>query len=533
LEKLQKPSIIISVVYILAYYLLILLWPTNSLGIGIMSVIGVVIALTFLGITICFIKEKEEKRFWSIVFIGFFCFLIGELIWRYHTNYLKIDYPIPGWAHLFYNMFVIIYSIAVLYKIYMKKKEYRTIQSFFDSFIIMALLTTISWVYFLRPLLPPKNSILDIIISLSYPVSHLGILLGVVMLFFSSKSFFTPIVLKINTTVMIIYTIAEFFYLYETIFSKFNSSSLINPIWSICLLLIGVSSFYTIKINDIPPIENRGPVKQVYRIYIILPYISIPVLVILAIINKEANLSIFIGGAVILFLITIRQVITIFENDSLVRQLKERTEELEITQLELMDLKDAAEEESWLKTKIAEIATMYPGIDNIETLAFQFVTKITPMVGANYGVFYLKQGNGCEERFQKFAAYAYNQQDIGIESFRLGEGISGQCALDNQMILLNQIPENYIKITSALGMASPSEILIIPAEFQGEVLAVIELASFKSFSKLEQLLLKEIMSNLGTYIKSILSQMQVKKLLQESQALTEELQSQSEELQLL
>ena len=196
------------------------------------------------------------------------------------------------------------------------------------------------------------------------------------------------------------------------------------------------------------------------------------------------------------------------------------------------ELNKATEEQSWLKTNIAEIATMYPGISNLETLARLIITKITPMVGANYGVFYVKRGNKDEESFQKLAAYAYNHQSIGAESFNLGEGLVGQCALENRMMLLNQIPEDYIQITSGIGMASPSDVLIIPAEFQGEVLAVIELASFKSFSNLEQMLLKEIMSNLGTNIKSILRHMQVEKLLQESQLLTEELQTQSEELQL-
>ncbi|WP_232454527.1 histidine kinase dimerization/phospho-acceptor domain-containing protein, partial [Domibacillus aminovorans] len=124
-----------------------------------------------------------------------------------------------------------------------------------------------------------------------------------------------------------------------------------------------------------------------------------------------------------------------------------------------------------------------------------------------------------------------NQQEVGASSFRLGEGIVGQCALENRIISLNQVPEDYIKITSGLGSARPSNVLVLPAEFQGEVLAVIELASFEPFNDLEEMLLKEVISNLGTNIKSILRHMQVEKLLQESQALTEELQSQSEELQ--
>ncbi|KAB7705961.1 response regulator [Bacillus aerolatus] len=210
----------------------------------------------------------------------------------------------------------------------------------------------------------------------------------------------------------------------------------------------------------------------------------------------------------------------------------EMAQALETHTMQEKELKHAAEEQSWLKTKIADIATMYPGIDDLETLAQLFITKVTPIVGANYGVFYMKHGKGNGEQFQKLAAYAYNDQEVGKDSFRLGEGLVGQCALENRVVSLQQIPDNYIKIASGLGSASPSNILIIPAEFQGEVLAVIELASFESFSELDQMFLEEIMSNLGVNIKSILRHIQVENLLEESQALTEELQSQSEELQL-
>lgn len=193
-------------------------------------------------------------------------------------------------------------------------------------------------------------------------------------------------------------------------------------------------------------------------------------------------------------------------------------------------LKHAAEEQSWLKTKVAEVATMYPGIDNLETLAQRFITKVTPMVGASYGVFYIRTSVDGEETFQKQAAYAYNHEDPAKDSFRLGEGIIGQCALEKRAMLMDHVPENYIRITSGLGSASPANVLVVPAEFQGEVLAVIELATLEPFKEGEKQLLKEVMGGIGINIKSIMRHMQIEKLLEESQSLTEELQLQQEEL---
>jgi len=197
-----------------------------------------------------------------------------------------------------------------------------------------------------------------------------------------------------------------------------------------------------------------------------------------------------------------------------------------------IELKEEAQEKSWLKTKIAEIATMYSKVDDLQTLAQLFITKITPMVGASYGVFYTQEGEGDQYRLRKLAGYAAHHEPFGIESFRMGEGLVGQCAAVKQSILLNQIPDDHVKIVSGTGMSSPASIIIIPAEYEGEILAVIELATFETFCPLQQMLLHEVMSNIGIAINSVKSRMLVAKLLQESQALTEELQSQSEELQM-
>jgi two-component system, chemotaxis family, sensor kinase CheA len=190
------------------------------------------------------------------------------------------------------------------------------------------------------------------------------------------------------------------------------------------------------------------------------------------------------------------------------------------------------QEQNWLKTSIADIATMYQGIKDLETLAHLFITKLTPMVEASHGIFYFRQGNGENSCLRKLAAYADSGLGVGVKEFPLGVGLVGQCAKTKEAIMLTDIPEDYMKITSGVGMAAPRNILILPVEFEGEAMAVVELASFKLFTPIQEALLNEVLSNIGITLSSIIGQMQVEKLLKESQALTEELQSQSEELQL-
>ncbi len=191
-----------------------------------------------------------------------------------------------------------------------------------------------------------------------------------------------------------------------------------------------------------------------------------------------------------------------------------------------------AEEHSWLNTKIAEIATMYPKAKDIQMLAELLISKIVPMVGASFGVFYFKSNEGKQPVLKRMAAYAYTNFNHKDESFQIGEGLIGQCVLEKQTIVLNQVPHDYIKIRSGTGEGSPKNIMILPVQFEGDVLAVIEIASFESFSSSQIKLLEEVTSTIGITINSISNHMKAERLLQESQTLTEELQVQSEELQL-
>ena len=53
----------------------------------------------------------------------------------------------------------------------------------------------------------------------------------------------------------------------------------------------------------------------------------------------------------------------------------------------------------------------------------------------------------------------------------------GQAALEKKPILLTNVPDDYVQINSGLGEAPPRNIVVLPVLFEGEVKAVIELAS--------------------------------------------------------
>ena len=92
------------------------------------------------------------------------------------------------------------------------------------------------------------------------------------------------------------------------------------------------------------------------------------------------------------------------------------------------------------------------------------------------------------------------------------------------------MPGDYVRISSGLGEAPPLNIVVLPVLFEGEVKAVIELASFHRFKEIHLSLLDQLTETIAIVLNTIEANMRTEALLTQSQSLAEELQSQQEEL---
>jgi two-component system chemotaxis sensor kinase CheA len=194
------------------------------------------------------------------------------------------------------------------------------------------------------------------------------------------------------------------------------------------------------------------------------------------------------------------------------------------------NLLSSLEKQSWIQKSMTEISTMYQGITDSTVLVQAFITKLAPMLQAAYGVVYLRKSHAGETIFVKVAGYALAGQEREAASFRLGEGLVGQCALDKRLFLIDNLPEEHIKVTTGLGVSSPRKLLIAPILVDERVEAVVEFAALQPFLAQHLTLLDLLQEKFGSAIISVLGRMEVERLLGESQMLTEELQMQSKEL---
>src|SRR5467141_4161754 len=136
-------------------------------------------------------------------------------------------------------------------------------------------------------------------------------------------------------------------------------------------------------------------------------------------------------------------------------------------------------DQDWLKTNLARFARMLQGQRDPMTVSKMILSELAPLVNAEHGVFYSMIGpNGQRAHLAFQAGYAYRQRKSLPKEFHLGEGLIGQCALEKRRIVVTQVPPDYVRIGSGLGEATPANLVVMPVLFEGDVRAVIELASF-------------------------------------------------------
>jgi signal transduction histidine kinase/CheY-like chemotaxis protein/HAMP domain-containing protein len=187
-------------------------------------------------------------------------------------------------------------------------------------------------------------------------------------------------------------------------------------------------------------------------------------------------------------------------------------------------------EQDWLKTNLARFSRMLQGERDLNTVTNMIMSELAPLVNAQYGVFYVTNRAGDEPVLELASGYGAENPEVLPQRLGMRQGLIGQCAADKRRMLLTDVPAGYLRIGSGLGEASPANVIILPVLFEGDVRAVIELASFNDFSDTHQSFLDQLMESVGIVLNTIAATMNTEGLLEKSQQLTSELQSQQEEL---
>lgn len=199
------------------------------------------------------------------------------------------------------------------------------------------------------------------------------------------------------------------------------------------------------------------------------------------------------------------------------------------------NLKKVSEEDkkrSWSTEGMARFGEILrKNNDNIERLSDEIISNIIKYLKANQGGLYIIEDDLKEEAYLKLTAcYAWDKKKYLEQKIYQGDGLAGQAWLEKDTVYITDVPEDYIKITSGLGEANPTSILIVPLKVNDEIFGIIEIASFEEMSDFEIEFVEKIGESIASTISSVKINARTHRLLAESTELTEEMRSQEEEM---
>lgn len=187
------------------------------------------------------------------------------------------------------------------------------------------------------------------------------------------------------------------------------------------------------------------------------------------------------------------------------------------------NLKETTEknkEQDWLKTNLAKFSSMMQGQRSITSVARLIMSELTPLVDSHHGAFFIFESENQEASLNLIASYAFPEHKKNSHKYKLKDGLVGQCAFEKKRIILRQT-------------VTPKHVIVLPVLFEGELKAVIELASNNSYTQNYITFLDQLMGSIGVILNMISSSMRTEELLQELKRSNAELEEKAEQLSLI
>lgn len=216
----------------------------------------------------------------------------------------------------------------------------------------------------------------------------------------------------------------------------------------------------------------------------------------------------------------------------------ESPDEIGVLAREFASMMQQKNEEDWIKENLVSISRNLLGFKELRGFSNNLMEVLTPSVAAQVGVLYIsstfarQHAESETETLVFLGSWGYKRQEDEQlpRSFPWGEGLVGSCARSRLRMMITDIPDDYVRIASALGESKPRHLLLLPVVFENTLVGVIELATVNAFSKTHLAFLEQLSFHIGVIINSISAGMRTQELLEETRQTAEELQRSEEEL---
>ena len=167
----------------------------------------------------------------------------------------------------------------------------------------------------------------------------------------------------------------------------------------------------------------------------------------------------------------------------------------------------------WVKTTAAKLTREVQAATSLTEFGQRVISGLVPVLGGGVAGFYILDETSA--RIRRIATFGLTESAGSADSFRLGDGLVGQCARERKPFTVMNLPPDYLRISSGLGGAAPTIAGAWPVMSQDTLLGVLEIASFRDFNANERALLDELLPVVGMSLEIFQRNLRTRELLEQ------------------
>lgn len=299
---------------------------------------GPLAGLAAFGWSLCGLREGwRERRFLApnLISLGLLCFAVGDGVWCYFEQVLGVE-PFPSYADVGYvaSMFALIAGMLLSPR--RPVPAALRARVLLDAMMIMAAVVTFSWYFTLGPtVIGAEGSNLAKTLTTAYPLLDLGTLFCILVITAHPGEAKIAGVRRILCLGLLSYVAADYAFAYVSLKTEYTTGA-IDAGWVTANLLLGFGAQRLRRASrtEVVAEENVATTNPVlWRS--LLPYSLVPAVVALVLyvwrnkVHGAVADGVYVGAAVLMGLILVRQVFAIVENSQLYRFLQAAYVEME------------------------------------------------------------------------------------------------------------------------------------------------------------------------------------------------------------